>query len=179
MVYIIAFIGFASVIYLFIYALRHPPEQQINQEDLIEGNHSIQKLRKEFAELKKEVNAWHKELIDKREAEFRRKYFEDLNSDEPNTRFWAINALSEIGDLTCILPLLNVLKNDGETDENRKMAEDAIVAIIDRTEEPIPKLILKEMEIPQEYINSLTSPRQMIEEIQKREVLKKLRTRKT
>lgn len=139
-----------------------------------------EKVREEFMSLKKEVDARHKKLMDSQEAELRKKYSKDLKSNKPDIRLKAINELSEIGNLTCILSLLNVIKNDQETDENRKIAEGAIVAIIGRTEEPLPETILREMEIPRRYIDIiLSSCRQMIEKIQKRRVLKKSRTRKT
>jgi len=71
--YIIAAIGFASAIYLLIYAWRHPPEQEIRQKTSINGKHSIQAdlpmyydIIKKLDEIKNDTNEIKNDITDLR-----------------------------------------------------------------------------------------------------------------
>ncbi|HIE28770.1 TPA: hypothetical protein EYP66_15945 [Candidatus Poribacteria bacterium] len=64
-IYIIAAIGFASAIYLLIYAWRHPPEQRINRRTDINGKRSIQA---ELKELQRKYDVVATELTEMKNA---------------------------------------------------------------------------------------------------------------
>lgn len=135
-----------------------------------------EEAKDKFMEAQKAIETLGQKLKNRYEEELLRGYLGDLMNADSIIRLEAIKAIGERGTQLCILPLLNVLKNDEETDENKKMAEDAMIAIIGRVEKPLPEPILREMEISQGYINIiLSSCRQMIEKIQNRRVLKKRR----
>jgi len=134
----------------------------------------IEQIREEILE----IRAKYQKLTEKENLELMRQYLNDLNNENPGIRFHAINALSEIGDYTCIAILFKIIESPDEEQSNVKAAEETIIAIA-RRERAIPEPILHDLGIEKGFIDIILDGfRQTIENIQKQRNMRKLKERR-